>query len=172
MNILAVINENKNKFFALVIILFSFLIVYKVYEWQSSQIASLSSDIVEEEEKNKILVDIGELEDRLNVYYALLAKQDSDVVMLDINNIAKDTGVKIASMQPLGESLSGEYSKFRFGLSIVAPDYNTFAKFINKLETFERIYFIEYSDIDSPSYNKDKELRANLRINTIVLLKR
>ena len=86
MNILAVINENKNKFFALVIILFSFLIVYKVYEWQSSQIASLSSDIVEEEEKNKILVDIGELEDRLNVYYALLAKQDSDVVMLDINN--------------------------------------------------------------------------------------
>jgi hypothetical protein len=172
MDILAVINENKNKFFALVVILFAFLIAYRIYEWRGSQIASLSSGIVEEEEKNKILVDIGKLNEGLNLYYALLAKQDSGVAMSDINNIAKDTGVKIASMQPLGESLSAEYSKFSFDLSVVAPDYNVLAKFINRLETFERIYFIEYSNIDSPSYNKDKELRVNLRISTIVLLKR
>ena len=63
-------------------------------------------------------------------------------------------------LSAIEESLSGNTQNF-VSVFIVAPDYNTFAKFINKLETFERIYFIEYSDIDSPSYNKDKELRAN-----------
>lgn len=164
------VSRNKNSLFALVIILFSLIIAYRIYEWQTAQLNSLNSKISEEKKKNIVLADIGNLESEFNVYKTLLAKHDSSMVMSDVNNIARDTGIKIISIRPLGESASDDYTKYKFVISIESPDYNSFAKFINRLETFERVYLVEDSNIESLSYNKDKELRANLRISTVAIL--
>ncbi len=170
MDLSAMLNKNKNKVFGLAIILLSFMVAYRIYEWQALQLKLLNDRIVEENKKNQVLTDISKLEGEVEVYRKLLTKNDASSMMSDINNIARDTGVKIISIRPSGENASPEYTKYMFDLSVEAPDYNTLAKFVNKLETFERVYLVEVSNIESPFYNKDKELRTNLRISAVVML--
>lgn len=170
MDLVGLINKNKNKVFNTAVIILGLIIAFNIYNKQMSDIESLKVKISEEGKKNQVLDNISKLGEKVDSYRQLLAKKEASSSMSDINNIARDAGVKIASIKPSGEETLPEYTKYIFDLSVSAPDYDTLAKFINKIEAYQDIYIVDNFDIQSSSYNKDKVLNANLRISAVAML--
>lgn len=170
MDSVGLINKNKNKVFNIAIIIIAIIVSLNIYKKQLAKIDSLKASIAEEEKKNRTLDNIGKLDAKINSYRKLLPKKESGTSINDINNIARDTGIKIMSIKPSGEETFPDYTKYVFDLTISSPDYDSLAKFINTLEVNQAVYMIDVLDIRSASYNKEKELNANLRVSAVAML--
>jgi len=170
MDISDFINKNKNSVFSLIIIIISLVIAFNIYIGQMAAADSLKFRIGEEGKKNEVLSGINKLEDEVNSYRKILVKKDASLFMSDINNFARETGVKVTSIKPSGEEALPEYTKYTFALSITSPDYDNLAEFINKLETYESVYIVEGMNIDTDSFGQDKELKAELSVSALAIL--
>jgi len=170
MGLESLINKNKNKFFNIALIVISLIVASNIYKKQEEGINALKANIVEEEKRNKTLESIGKLDARIESYRILLAKKETSSYMNDINNIARDTGIKIMSIKPSGEESYSDYTKYIYELTVSSSDYDGLARFINTLEVNQTVYMIDILDIRSSSYNKEKELSANLRVSAVAML--
>lgn len=164
------VDKNKNKIFNIVLIIISIVVALNIYKKQVMKINSLKANIVEEEKKNKALDNFGKLDAKVDSYRRLLPRKETNTYINDINNIARSSGVVIMSIKPSGEESSPEYTKYIFDLMITSSDYDKLAKFINSLEVNQTVYMIDVLDIRSSSYNKEKELSANLRVSALAIL--
>ncbi|OQB10981.1 MAG: Pilus assembly protein, PilO [Candidatus Omnitrophica bacterium ADurb.Bin205] len=171
MDLSGFINKGKNQIVSIGIIILSLVIASNIYKGKVEEIENLKSQIVEENKKNEALTAINRLSEDLISYEKLLPRRDTNLSMSDITTLARDEGVKIIAIKPSGQEESLEYVKLNFELSVTAPDYDSLASFINKLESFESVYMVDRLDIDSPSYNNDKELKAELRVSAVAILK-
>lgn len=165
------INKGKNQIISIGILILSLVIASNIYKGKVEEVENLKSQIAEENKKNEALIVINRLAEDLTSYEKLLAKRDANLSMSDITTLARDEGVKIIAIKPSGQEEASEYVKLVFELSVTAPDYDSLASFINKLEFFESVYMVDRLDIDSPSYNNDKELKAKLRVSAVAILK-
>ena len=170
MGVESLINKNKNKVFNIVLIIIALIVASNIYKKQVADINSLKANIEEEEKKNQTLENIGKLDAEIESYRMLLAKKETNTYMNNINNIARDTGIKIMSIKPSGEEPSPDYIKYIYELTVSAPDYDRLARFINALEVNQTVYMIDIMDIRSSSYNKEKELNASLRVSAVAMI--
>jgi Tfp pilus assembly protein PilO len=164
------INKNKNKVFNIVLIVIALIVASNIYKKQVADINTLKANIEEEEKRNKTLVNIGKLDTKIESYRVLLPKKETSSYMNDINNIARDAGIKIMSIKPSGEETSPDYTKYLYDLTVSSSDYDSLARFINTLEVNKTVYMVDLLDIRSSSYNKEKELSANLRVSAVAML--
>lgn len=171
MDLSGFINKGKNQIISIGILIFSLVIASNIYKGKMEEVENLKSLIAEENKKNEALIVINRLAEDLTSYEKLLARRDTNLSMSDITTLARDEGVKIIAIKPSGQEKSLEYIKLGFDLSVTAFDYDSLASFINKLESFESVYMVDRLDIDSPSYNIDKELKAELRVSAVEILK-
>ncbi len=171
MDLSGFINKGKSQIISIGILIFSLVIASNIYKGKMDEVENLKSQIAEENKKNEALIVIDRLSKDLTSYERLLARRDTNLSMSDITTLARDEGIKIIAIKPSGQEESLEYIKVGFDLSVTAPDYDSLASFINKLESFESVYMVDRLDIDSPSYNIDKELKAELRVSAVEILK-
>jgi hypothetical protein len=170
MGLESLINKQKNKFFNIVLIIIALIVASNIYKKQEADINSLKLNIEEEEKRNKTLGNIGKLDAQIESYRRLLANKETNFYTNDIGNIARDTGVKIMSIGSSGEEPAADYIKYIYALTVSSPDYDTLARFINALEMNTTVYMIENLELRSLSYNKEKELSANLRVSAVAML--
>lgn len=170
MGIESLIGKNKNKVFNIALIIISLIIASNIYKKQIANIDSLKANITEEEKKNLTLDNIGKLNSKIYSYRKLLPKKETGSSINDINNMARNAGIKIMSIKPSGEESFPDYTKYIYELTISSPDYDSLAKFINTLEVSQTVYMIDILDIRSFSYNREKELNANLRVSAVAML--
>jgi Tfp pilus assembly protein PilO len=171
MDLSGFINKGKNQIVGIGILILSLVIASNIYKGKVAEVENLKSQIADENKKNEALAVINKLSESLNSYEKLLARRDTNLSMSDITNLASDEGIKIIAIKPSGQEKTPEYVKLAFDLSVVAFDYDSLAGFINKLESFESVYMIDQLNIDSPSFNADKELKASLRVSAVAILK-
>ncbi|MDD3088234.1 MAG: type 4a pilus biogenesis protein PilO [Candidatus Omnitrophica bacterium] len=165
------INKGKNQIASIGVLILSLIIAFNIYKGKVAEVENLKSQIAEENKKNETLTVINKLSEDLSSYEKLLARRDTNLSMSDITNLASEEGVKVIAIKPSGQEETSEYVKLVFELSVTASDYDSLAGFVNKLESFESVYMVDRLDIDSPSYNNDKELKASLRVSAVAILK-
>jgi hypothetical protein len=170
MGLESLINKHKNKFFNIVLIIIALIAALNIYKKQETDINTLKINIEEEEMRNKTLGNIGKLDAQIESYRRLLSNKENSFYMNEISNIARDTGVKIMSIGPSGEEPAAGYTKYIYVLTVSSPDYDTLARFINALEINHTVYMIENLELRSSSYNKEKELSADLRVSAVAML--
>ncbi|MCX5707177.1 MAG: type 4a pilus biogenesis protein PilO [Candidatus Omnitrophica bacterium] len=173
MDLTGLFNKHKNKVMNIGIIIIALIVATNLYKKQLANTELLKVKISEEEKKNQILENIGQLDNKINSYRKLLVKREVSLVMSDISNLAKDTGVKIISIKPGEEEHLANYDKSIFDLTITVPNYDMLGGFINKVETYQNVYLVESTAIKGYSENNsdNKELTVNLRISSVAILK-
>lgn len=170
MGLESLINKSKNKVFSIALIITSLFIASNIYKKQVADINSLKANIEEEEKKNRTLDNIGKLDAKIESYRRLLPRKEASSSINDINIIARNAGIKIMSIKPSGEELFSDYTKYIYDLTVSSPDYDSLARFINTLEVNQTVYMVDVLEIHSSSYNKEKELSADLRVSAVAML--
>ena len=135
--------KSKSIFLNIIIIIVALVVAINIYQNQVKEISSWQNQIEDEQSKQKIAEAISKLEKRLNLYTKQFPRRDASVFMSTISSIAKDSGVEIVSLKPGAEQVYPNYTKLEFSLTIKTSDYETLAKFVNKLEVCPDMYIIE-----------------------------
>ena len=163
---------NKNNILNFSIIIIALIFANNIYKKQTVIVGSLKQKRNIELKKNEVLSDISQLEKMLNSYKALFYK-DRSLVINPINNLAKESGVRIISIRPTPEVNFQMYSKYPIDLVISADDYHSVGKFISMLESFSYVYIVDDVDIEpaAGSLKEDQEykLSVNLKLGAILL---
>lgn len=106
----------------------------KVHNWQKAQIAGLQQIKDEEIRKNAVMKEMEGVEKKLRYARKALAAKEANVVIEEINAIAKQAQVKIVQYAKPQIAKEQGYQLHSFDLNVEANDYHTFAKFISALE--------------------------------------
>ncbi|MDI6605997.1 MAG: type 4a pilus biogenesis protein PilO [Candidatus Omnitrophota bacterium] len=166
------INKYKKSLLNIAVILGALLIAFRIYMGQDKEITGLKQQKENEVKKNIVLEDIEKLEKKLNSYKKFLNKKDILESIRKLSNIAKSSSVNIISLIPQEVKETPDYTLYPFNLSILAQNYHTLAKFINKLEKDDDVYMIDLLSITPQGSGDEKEgpaeLKAQMQLSTIL----
>jgi Tfp pilus assembly protein PilO len=171
MELMVLVNRHKDTIFKVVVILFALMVANSIYKKQVSAIEKLKNQNEMETKKIEVLQNISLAEKKLNAYKSLLVKKEAGTIINTINNIAKESGVRIISVRPGQEQKYQAYVKAPFHLVLSTPDYHALGKFINKIESNPDVYLVESVEIKSRILSgptKDSELKKELDVSLIV----
>lgn len=162
----AEILKHKNKIFNLLLLVLTAMIAFNlIYKKQSAEIGTVEARKETEIKKNKLLGQIGQSEKKINAYKELLGKKNSGAVIKAINDMARESDLKIVSIRPGQEQVFPEYIKFPYDLTVNSDNYHDLGKFISKLESFKDVYVIDAMNIASGI--GEKGLTVTLKISSI-----
>jgi Tfp pilus assembly protein PilO len=160
-------NKYKNVTFNIALIILAIMVSVSMYKKQNKAIELLNQQKGNELKKNDILEDIGRLEKKINSYKSVFVKKDTDLVIGNLNNFAKESGIRITSIKPTPEQRYNDYTKFPYELDIKASSYHGFGKFISKLESSRDIFLVENIMIKFEETNR--ELNILFKLSYIAL---
>lgn len=172
MDLNAVINKNKNTIINIAVIVVALIIAQKIYGSQMRVVETLKSQKEAEIKKNEVLANIVQSENKINAYKNLINTKEVTSLMNHISDIARDSEVKILSIEPASEIDAGAYINKSFHLSIKTQDYHKIGEFIAKLENSPDIYMINDLNINAGrnTINKDKDnVSAQITVSTMLL---
>jgi Tfp pilus assembly protein PilO len=162
-------NKIKNTILNLVILVVVGIIAFSLYQKNEEEKARLNARIGEEKKKSKVLESIDNSEKSVNAYRKLLNKKDSNLVMATISNLAKEQGVKIASIKPGPELRLEQFIKYPYILTLDIPGYHALGKFISALESSPEGYVIDSVDIGSENADRPGKLMATVTVCTVAM---
>lgn len=164
--------QYRDKVVNIIIIIAAVFFAFKIYITQMKTITSLSQAKDVEMKKNELLKGIGEIEQKLNLYYDFVNKKSMTAIIDIIGDIAEKSLVKITSLRPAIEEEQPLYVKYPFDLRLEADSYHKIAGFISKIESHPDIFLIESAAITpelSQSELQPDKVVVVLRITTILL---
>ncbi len=167
MNQAGEVNKYKNTIINVAVIIAALLIAYNIYKGNLSTLGSLKGKISDEEKKSGELEKISRMENKIAAYRKLLVKRETSAVMNDISAIAKATDVKVLSLKPGQRESRPDYLKDNFDVSVNASSYDSLAKFINTIESYNNVYTIDNMEISNQSELQKSGLTVNLRIGSV-----
>ena len=159
----------KNKVFNFAVIFLAIIVALSIYSKQARDVELLKNTKEVEKKKNIVLEDIGRLELKVDAYKELLVGKDTELIIGNISNMAKESGVKIISMRPEMEQKYPDYIKLPFSLAINAFDYHSLGDFVSRIESHPDIYVIE--DVRIYPLSEKEGLTVNLKLSAIVFAK-
>jgi len=160
--------ENKEKVLSIVIIIFTLIIAANIYKNQTSKLQSLNTQRDTEIKKNIVLNDIKDSEKKVEFYKNLLTEKGPASITAKINDIARDSNVKIISIQPGIQEQQSLYTKYPFVLTIGAESYHAIGNFISKIENYSDLYFVDTIKIvSSEAGQTSSKLTVNLTVTVI-----
>lgn len=169
MELSALTHKQKTNILNIALIILALIISLNIYKKQVKEIESIKAQKEVEIKKNKVLQEISQLEKRLVLYKNLLPKKDPSSVINNINNIAKESAIKIVSIRPAAEQKYPDYIIFPFDLVIKVANYHALGKFISRVESYTDVYMVEVANIRT-EYGA-KGLTVNLTISSITTTK-
>lgn len=168
------LGKGKNKILNIVLIISTLIIAPNIYVSKAKNIESLNAKKDTELKKNEVLDRISYSEKRIKYYKNLFNKKDASLIMNTVNNIARDSNIKIVSIKPGTEQKEPVYTKYPFLLTIAADNYHTLGKFISKIESHPDAYFVDEINIRTQGQapKPQDNLTVNLTLSAIVFMGR
>ena len=155
------LNKYKKAMLNTGIIVLGLLVALRIYGYQQKKISELKNQNKTESEKNQVLQDIGQVEEKLNSYKSFLNQKDISSVIRTLGNVAKDSSIKIVSLKPGQEKKYPEYTAHPFTLTIEAENYHLLSKFISNLENHPDVYIVQSANL-KPLRQASEQEAANL----------
>jgi len=165
MDIFVLLQKNKNVALNMAIILLAIIIGVKIYQGQESQIKSLKKQTQTEIKSNEVFKNLTLLDDKVNAYKRSLKIKNTGEVMNTVSEIAKNMGLKIDSIRPMGEAAGDDYVKFSVSAVIRAKNYNQIGEFMNRLENDNAFFTVDSFRLSQNA--QEKGLVLNLRVIAI-----
>ncbi|MFA5276741.1 MAG: hypothetical protein WC417_07630 [Candidatus Omnitrophota bacterium] len=165
MDILAVVQKNKNTVLSIGLILLAVVFSLKIYQGQEREIVNLKKQAQNEAKSNEIFKNLNLLDDKINTYKRSLKIKTTGEVMSTVSEIAKKAGFKIDSIRPMGESGGEDQVKFSVSAVIRAKSYNQIGEFMSRLENDLAFFSVESFKINRD--NQAKGLVLNLKVSAI-----
>jgi len=165
MELTGLIVKHKNKILNITIIILALIIASNIYKKQLKETELSKSKKDSEMKKNDVLNNISQLEKRINAYKYLLTQRDTSLIIDTFGNMAKELGVKIATIRPGQEQKHPDYIDFPFDLVITANSYHALGRFISAVESLPDVYMVEILDIKYESYAG--QLAVNLKLSAV-----
>lgn len=167
------LSKYKNVILRIVVLAVALLISRSVYNNHTLKLEALKAQRETEIKRSGALVEIAQLEKKVEAYKKLLAYRGEDYVIAIITNIARETGVKVVSIRPVPErTVSYErmpYKNIAFDLVLSATNYHLIGNFVSRMESFkETVLQVENTKI-APDI-RSKELTVNLTVNNIIFV--
>jgi len=163
---------NKNSILNIAIIILAIIFAFNIYKGQNITLEWLKQKRDTELKKNEVLGDIGQLENAMNSYKKFFNRDSSQVINI-LNNIARDSSVKIISIKPQPEVISTIYINYPFNLSLSVDNYHALGRFVSRIESYSNVYVVEKVEVkpSSKASKADKESRLNvdLRVSAVSL---
>jgi Tfp pilus assembly protein PilO len=136
-------DKNKSIFLGLGILFVTFLICSNITKANSRKVSAMRKKISAESERFILRTDIENIEKKQREYakyfYDDISQQELRAI---ISDIAREIGVNIVSIKPLGKDITGNLSKESLDISIRST-YNQLGEFISRIENLDRITKIE-----------------------------
>lgn len=134
--------QQRDKVPAVVIIVFTLIVAGGIYKSQSSILRSISLQKDTELSKSKVLSEINQSEKKIKSYQGMLMEKNEAAITDKITKLAKDSNIKIISIEPGTQEKQPLYIKYPFILTIDADSYHTVGKFISKIENYSDLYSV------------------------------
>jgi Tfp pilus assembly protein PilO len=83
------------------------------------------------------------IEQKLAAYRKVYTKKEVSIIINDITQTARDSGVRLVSIRPGAEQKHSGYSELSIDVNVGASDYHSLAKFINMLENSNFLYIVK-----------------------------
>ena len=158
----------KENAITVVLLIAAVITAFKVYQSKEIEIQKLNNQKVEEEEKNTILEEIGNLENRLDNLKRNFVDKGPKTGMEKIGDIAQSASVQIVRINPLKETVSGAYTKYPYEVIISVKDYHQVGKFISLLENSPDTYLVENLVINGNA-GVSASINVSLTVYTITI---
>lgn len=165
MDLELLIRKVKEGFVGVLVVVFCSIAAFKMYNKNQAEIYSLKQAEELERQKNQALGEINSQEITFSLLKEKINNKEINSVIYSLNTLAKESGVKIINIRPLGEQASKIYSRFPFELSVSAPGYHKLGKFVNKIERSPEFYTIDSIEIGGNS----EQLSVRLMISTVLI---
>ncbi len=163
----------KNVILNIAILALALLISRGIYKSQNQEINKLISQKTSEVQKNEALRSLSKTEKLYNAYKSLLKKSEGSFPIDSIGEMARETGIKLVSIEPSGDQDFSVYARRSFSISINANNYHALGEFIAKLENSDDIYIVDSLNIKTNYADKVNErsdrISADLRLSSIML---
>lgn len=158
----------RKKVVSIGIIAFTLLLTLIIHGIQTRKIEALSVKKGIEAKKNDALKEIAQTEKRINLYKSLFGNKDAASVMNAISNIARDSKVRVISLQPDKEINLPAYIKYPFNLVIAVNSFHDIGKFINHIENQPEAYFVDAMSISTQEESQgENKLTVNVTLSII-----
>lgn len=166
------LKKYKNKILNTGVILLTLIIVLSIYKNQNQTIGALRSARDSEIKKNEVLATISQTEKKIDSYKNIFNKKDPSLLINALSDIARESNVKIISINPKGQDDRKVYIKYPFDLTVGVENYHAIGRFISNVESYNDLFFIDRATIrpiekvstSGQRYN----LIVSLTISTIV----
>lgn len=140
---LASLLKNKKKITNALIIVLALMVSFNIYSRQNKLNLSIKSKVELENKRNRLLDMLSISETKITAYKNLLVDRDLTSVINAVNQIARDSRVKIVSVKPRKEQDFIIYKKMSVGVFLLADNYHRVGEFVSRLESSSDIYKLE-----------------------------
>lgn len=171
MDLTSLITQHKNKILNIVVIIVALFIVNNIYKGQQANTLRLKEKRDVEIKKSEVLKEVSQLDKKFKALKGAVNKKNIASVINTLNNLARDSSLKIISLRPQGQKEFPAYIKYTYNLAVAAPDYHSIGKFIGRLESSEDIYLVEGIKISSETQAQSEadRRRAEITVSTILI---
>ena len=135
--------KSKKKITNVLIIILAIIIGLNIYSRQNKVNLGIKDKLNLENKRNKLLNKLSASEVMISDYRNLLVNKDLTSVINSINQLARDSRIKIVSVRPQREQDFNIYNKLSVGVFLLAENYHKIGDFISKLESSTDVYKIE-----------------------------
>jgi len=147
------------------------IVAWKIYGGQMQQVNAVKAETQVALQKNDVLAQIVQSEKSLKNLRRSINNKDETSVIDVLNNIAKNSRVKIIELKPIPEQKVLGYTRYPFALAVGVDNYHTLGKFISALESNPFLFTIDNIAVNSEDSDESRpfRLQVSLEVSTILI---
>ena len=166
------LKKYKNKALSAGVVLLTLIIILNIYKGQNQELKRLYEVREAELKKNEVLSALSKSEKKISSFRKVFGKKDSSFVINTLSNIARQSNVKIISINPRGQDNRAAYIRYPFDLIVGAENYHTVGRFVSNIESYGDTFFVERMNMKlagktSPDEQQKYGLLVSLTVSTI-----
>ena len=163
------LHKYKNTILNVLIIILALIISNIIYKGQAKTFETMKLNNEKELKKNKVLSNIKRLDEAFLTYKNAINKKNVSLLINNISNIARDSGLVIDLLKPFTEETESIYINYPFELRMRANSYHEVGRFMSSLESDPAIYIVDSMGINLDQENPKGRLLVTLKFRTIII---
>jgi len=158
----------KKNFLSLVIVGGCIMFAMNTYKEKQAEIDGVIQSKELELKKNEVLQEISLLDKNYNQLKAKINNKDkaNSAIMFSLSTLAKDAGIKVTYIRPVGEEKTAVFSRSVFEVALSSQDYHKIGKFVSAIESAPELFTVE--DLELTGGAEDS-LSARLTVSTVMV---
>lgn len=165
-------DPNRKRIFVIsaVIIMLVLVVANSIFRSQSRRIEGLKAKVAEEREKNRLLIEIGEMVEEIDSYQPRIPlERDVDWLRMEVIRMANESGVKIISITPRSPEKRHLYTRLAVEMEVECG-YHQLGEFVSKLESSKRFIKIDSLNLEAGgATGAERIAKASITVSTFYL---